>query len=333
MQIDAYVYPGTNVLINHFDIRDAKALQEIEGVIFALKSDAILPKGFFDYAHLKAIHAHFFSEIYAWAGLERTVDIAKGESYFAHCTYITPTLSKLFLQLKNDDYLQRLDQAAFCNRLSFYFNEINAAHPFREGNGRTQRAFCSLLAENAGFKLDWQQVNHDAYHHASIVGFAEGNYVEMEGIFQKIISVAIPRELNITDNMRLEEPILKTLKAYAKKQLELTAFIQQKNQHSTANSNVSKELGKTIRQLNEELKSLASNFLKDPSLEIIAKPMLGISLHTQGGFKAIYEKLQTNTFQAEDISAVLQYAKNTSHSVSQSYAKKQNGYGARRVKC
>lgn len=189
--VDPYVYPGTNTLINKLNIKDPKKLHEIEGVFFLSKKSEPLPKGNFDYNHLKAIHQHFFHDIYEWAGQERTIDIAKGNSYFANIQYLTKELNKLFAKLKSENYLHDLSPDEFCEKLSFYFNEINAAHPFREGNGRTQRAFCDALAKQAGFVLDWTQVDKDEYLKASIAGFLHADYKPMELILKSITRVRV----------------------------------------------------------------------------------------------------------------------------------------------
>ena len=185
--VDLYVYPGTTVLINLHDIRDQKKLDQYELMLYTAQARQPLPTGQFDYAHLRAIHRHFFSTLYAWAGEERTVDIAKGDTLFAHYPYIASASQKLFNQLNNEVFLRNSDKNAFCKRLSYYFNEINAIHPFREGNGRTQRAFCDLLAKQANYTLDWTKTTTPDYIQASIEGF-QGNYVAMQTIFEHITS-------------------------------------------------------------------------------------------------------------------------------------------------
>jgi cell filamentation protein len=121
---DPYLYPNSSVLINKFGLKNQDALQEIEAFIFGLKNLESLPSGNFDYSHLKAIHNHFFRDVYEWAGKERTVDIAKGDSYFCHQQFITKELDKLFSKLKNDNYLRELSVGDFSKKLSFYFNEM-----------------------------------------------------------------------------------------------------------------------------------------------------------------------------------------------------------------
>jgi cell filamentation protein len=55
--------------------------------------------------------------------------------------------------------LRSLERDAFIDRLTYYLGEVNAIHPFREGNGRTQRAFFEQLAYDAGFTLAWQHLD------------------------------------------------------------------------------------------------------------------------------------------------------------------------------
>lgn len=184
---DPYVYENSNVLINKFNIQDASQLEEVEKSIFMYKFDHPLPEGNFDYNHLKAIHKHFFEGLYDWAGNERTVDISKGNSYFDSHEFIEKALEKIFTQLARVNYLKDFPFGHFTRKLSYYFNEINAAHPFREGNGRTLRAFCSLLSEQAGYHLQWENTDRQTYIQANIFGF-EGQNEAMENIFQKICS-------------------------------------------------------------------------------------------------------------------------------------------------
>ena len=75
---DPYVYPGTDILKNKLNIKDADELQDVEKKLVAIRSKQGFPPGRFDYAHLKAIHKHLFQDVYAWAGQERTVNISKG---------------------------------------------------------------------------------------------------------------------------------------------------------------------------------------------------------------------------------------------------------------
>src|SRR5260221_553333 len=109
MKTDPYVYPGTDVLMNKKGILDAQLLQEAEIKFAKARLMQGLPKGEFNYDHLKAIHQHLFQDLYVWAGQEKTVYLSKGDSQFAYPDYITPELDKLFKHLKSDQLLQNLD--------------------------------------------------------------------------------------------------------------------------------------------------------------------------------------------------------------------------------
>jgi len=185
MKDDPYLYTNSDVLINKKDIRDAALLQKAEIEFVKARLMQGLPKGQFDYTHLKKIHRHLFQDLYTWAGQERTMRMSKGGSQFAFPEYIQKELNKLFLQLKADRLLQNLDQQSFCKKAAYYFNELNAAHPFREGNGRTNRLFFDQVAEQAGYSLAWYKTNHRDYINASIEGF-QGNNEPMEKIFSAI---------------------------------------------------------------------------------------------------------------------------------------------------
>ena len=72
--------------------------------------------------------------------------------------YIGSALQELFEKLAKEKLLINLDAPSFITRAAFYLGEINAIHPFREGNGRTQREFIRQLALHAGHPLSWSLV-------------------------------------------------------------------------------------------------------------------------------------------------------------------------------
>lgn len=162
------------VLKNKPGIEDAEKLRQYEyhtvaGAEVSLMQNPI--KGNFDFAHLKKIHGKLFGEMYSWAGSPRTVDISKGDSLFAKSAMIESAGNKLFANLAKENHLKGLEQGEFANRAAHYLGEINALHPFREGNGRTQRVFMSQLAQNAGYNLSWKGVNREEMTMASIQSF------------------------------------------------------------------------------------------------------------------------------------------------------------------
>ena len=80
---------------------------------------------------------------------------------YADSAYIEPELSKLFLSMEKEQFFHGMDPEKFSERLGHYYGELDALHPFREGNSRTLRQFTSDLALNAGMNLDWSMVAAD----------------------------------------------------------------------------------------------------------------------------------------------------------------------------
>ena len=115
-------------------------------------------KGSFDVAHLKAIHRHIFQDVFDWAGTFRTVNISKGGHLFGAAGFLEAALGDMFWKLSKERRLTGTSIAQFAERAGFYLGELNAAHPFREGNGRTQREFIRQLGACAGHDVDWRRV-------------------------------------------------------------------------------------------------------------------------------------------------------------------------------
>ncbi len=155
---DVYCLPGTSVLKNKAGISDQDLLDQYEAdftLIRLLELAKNAVEGGFDLDHLCQIHGYLFQDIYEWAGKIRTVDIIRGESRFCNVRHIQTYADTVFSSLKGEDYLRHLSKEQFAARAAHYLSEINAIHPFREGNGRVQRLFMSQLAEHAGYSLSY----------------------------------------------------------------------------------------------------------------------------------------------------------------------------------
>lgn len=175
-----YCYPDSTVLINRLNITGADTLREVERSITALRiaeAKTTPVKGEFDLAHLQTIHRYLFRDIYEWAGELRSVNISKGNQ-FCLCEHLITYADDLFAKLKSEKYLVGLSEEEFPVRLAYYLSEINVLHPFREGNGRTQRLFIEYLAENAGYHVDFSTVTD----REMIVASAEAYACEYDAI-------------------------------------------------------------------------------------------------------------------------------------------------------
>jgi cell filamentation protein len=168
---DPYCYEGSTVLKNKLNIRDQERLAAAERQLTGLRFDEALPSGAFDVSHYCAIHNHLFQDIFAWAGEFRTVRISKGASMFCYPEFIAPEMQTLFIQLKSNIIAASLDRQEFANRAAIFLADLNAIHPFREGNGRTQLAFLTILSEQAGHPLNLQTFNPERLLAAMIASF------------------------------------------------------------------------------------------------------------------------------------------------------------------
>jgi cell filamentation protein len=172
---DPYCYPNTRVLQNHAGIQDRAQLEAHERRSSARRISLLEAKpipGRFDLAHLCEIHGFIFDEVYPFAGEVRTVDLHKGTSLFCKATHIETAAAEVFGALKKEGHLRRLEARPFVERAAHYLGEINALHPFREGNGRAQREFVRTLALQAGYALDWSRTDSQSIIDGSIQAFA-----------------------------------------------------------------------------------------------------------------------------------------------------------------
>jgi cell filamentation protein len=174
---DPYLYPGTSVLKNLRGLSDPELLARFEARqthrrIAELIDTAV--EGGFDVAHLKAIHRHIFQDVYEWAGEFRTVNISKGGHLFGLATFLEPALHQMMAKLAAEKHLVGLDTESFVDRAAYFIGELNAAHPFREGNGRTQREFIRELGLKAGYYIDWRSTTVEKMNEASRLSHLRG---------------------------------------------------------------------------------------------------------------------------------------------------------------
>jgi cell filamentation protein len=168
---DDHCYPGTTVLKNKLDIRDADELAAFEAEVSDARADEELPPGDLDFKHFRAIHRHLFQDVYDWAGEVRTVRISKDSSMFCYPENIESEAKKLFMQLEQDNFLKDLPPKEFAERSAPFLAYLNAIHAFREGNGRTQLSFFLLLADQAGYTIELGRLDPDVFLDAMIASF------------------------------------------------------------------------------------------------------------------------------------------------------------------
>ena len=183
---DPYCYPGTTVLINRLHLLDQTQLDAFEAEITMQRAAEPFPNGRLGYRHYCAMHHHIFQDVYAWAGKIRTVRIAKDSSMFCYPEHIDAEMRKLFASLRSENHFRELSASAFSRKTSHFLSELNAIHPFREGNGRTQLALLTLLAERAMHPLLLKKLDPHAMLAAMVTSFS-GKEMDLRSLIETLI--------------------------------------------------------------------------------------------------------------------------------------------------
>lgn len=147
------------VLENKLNITNSTELAKVEEKISKTKALELFQKGLLNdlevgtFKSLAKIHEYLFDEIYDFAGKIRDVNIAKGNFRFAPVMYLKSALESI----------DKMPQTTFDGIIDKYV-EMNVAHPFREGNGRSARIWLDLiLKKQIGKVVDWANVNKEDY--------------------------------------------------------------------------------------------------------------------------------------------------------------------------
>jgi cell filamentation protein len=183
---DPYCYKGTSVLKNRAGLRDADTLEAFELEMLTLRADEPLPAGRFTPAHYKRIHHHLFQDVYTWAGKYRTVRTSKGGNMFCYPEHITSAMNKLFEKLALTAFKPGASAVDFLDAATDFLADLNAVHPFREGNGRSQLSLMYLLGQRADHPLTLTRINRDTFMPAMIASFAS-NTGQLRSELQKLL--------------------------------------------------------------------------------------------------------------------------------------------------
>lgn len=175
---DPYVYAGTEVLRNQKSLTSLDALNRFERLATAQRLEESLPSVSLTADGYRALHHHVFQDVYDWAGQYRSVAIAKGD-LFALPPYIEGEMQRRFALIHRENDLKGFSAERFSNRAAEHVCEINAVHPFREGNGRTQRLFLKVLARQAGHDLRINKLDAGLWMRGSVESFRHQDYGPM----------------------------------------------------------------------------------------------------------------------------------------------------------
>ncbi len=188
---DNNYYENTRCLFNFFDIHDRDELRRIVIYIISLRSAELMVDpidGPFDLNKLEDIHSSLFGDIYPSAGTLRTKTAAK-RTEFCRPEYIVSSSKVLFKKLSKDRYLRGLDREEFINELAYYMGELEAIHPFRNGNAQAARLFFWDLTYFAGYIIDWESIDPDRLLEADICAI-DGDYQPLIDVLEEVVYIS-----------------------------------------------------------------------------------------------------------------------------------------------
>ena len=198
--VDPYIDPETGVLRNLVGATSYDELANAEGELVSSRAAEFVSKfsphvvGTLD--DLKIIHHYLFQDIYDWAGEIRTVEIRKneeGSQFFLPSVNIPMGIVWSLSELEKDDHLRGMGRDEFARRLAYHYDNYNFVHPFREGNGRTQRLFWTLVCHDAGYDLMWRSVSGEENDRASRDAAEERDYGGLIDMFLRIATPCDPK--------------------------------------------------------------------------------------------------------------------------------------------
>lgn len=183
-------YPGTHVLINTAGIRDQATLNQFESECVMARTETVPPwqPGA---AYFCSIHRHLFQDVYAWAGECRNCVLSlpnpgAPDSLFCLPKFIPVNLDQALAQV-SAVHLRRLSDDELAALLGSVVTALNVVHPFREGNGRTMRAYADQVALSVGRTVDFSTVTPEEWHYASVQGFNTDDSGPMARLFARAL--------------------------------------------------------------------------------------------------------------------------------------------------
>jgi len=168
---DAGCYPGTTVLINKLNIQTQEALDRAERIAVSLREVEIekeQPSEAFTFDYYLNLHRRLFGDVYDWAGKLRSIDFSKKGTIFCSADELASVGAAIFDRLQRMHELRGLPRDRFTRELAALYHDLNMLHPFREGNGRVQRLFFTLLIRRAGYAISFADCDTDALMAATI---------------------------------------------------------------------------------------------------------------------------------------------------------------------
>jgi len=184
-----YTDPETGILRNKLNIKDQNALMFAEAAATAKRTSELRarPIRIKDARALFAIHRHLFQDIYEWAGERRIVEISKGGKQFFLTSHFDNALAYIDGLLAEYKRVDKKDRTKLSGKLAEILDTVNYMHPFREGNGRTQREFIRLLAMEKGWRLNLNPPDNIEVYRRYMNGTVNGDIKALAELLSDIL--------------------------------------------------------------------------------------------------------------------------------------------------
>ncbi|HEM3696093.1 TPA: Fic family protein [Streptococcus suis] len=183
-----YTYPNSSVLINKLGITDPIKAQRNEHLLVTkrLSDLKIKPIEIRSIKDVLAVHHYLFQDLYSWAGQYRTVNISKSGNAFMPIQSFGA--SEIFLNKLIENFHQSAhSRSEVIQQLAEILDNLNYYHPFREGNGRTQREVIRSLALSKGYRAQIRVEADDDIYHLYMDGTVQGDLEILKQLFDKIL--------------------------------------------------------------------------------------------------------------------------------------------------
>lgn len=184
-----YTDPKSGILRNLQGITDEDDLVFVESGAVSKRLDELYKKPIKikGIESLFEIHKHLFQDLYSWAGKKRTVEISKGRKQFFPTTHFNNAfryIDSLIIEYKG---VSKNDVKLLAHKLAEILDNINFLHPFREGNGRTQREFLRLFALEKNLKLNLNPPDDKNVYERYMQGTIESDVTTLSNLILEII--------------------------------------------------------------------------------------------------------------------------------------------------
>ena len=172
-----YTDPQSGVLRNLQDIKDPEVLLFVESSAVTKRLQELYknPIKIKNSDTLLKIHHHLFQDVYEWAGQVRTVNISKDGKPFFNGERFNIGFKYIDNLISNYRIINKSNKKQLANQLAIILDHVNYLHPFRDGNGRTQREFLRLLALEKDLTLNLNPPDDNSIYERYMSGTIESD--------------------------------------------------------------------------------------------------------------------------------------------------------------